>query len=161
MANTNLTIDQITNEALMILHQELNFVGTVNRQYDDSYAKSGAKIGDSLRIRLPNQYTVRSGASLSTQDTTEQSTTLQVSTQKGVDVNFTSEELTMDIDSFSDRILKPAMSVLAANIEADVMNVVLDVPNQVDNVGSAFTFAKALNGNKTLTDTLHHILIVA
>ena len=154
MANTNLTIDQITNEALMILHQELNFVGTINRQYDDSYAKSGAKIGDSLRIRLPNQYTVRSGATLSTQDTTEQSTTLQVSTQKGVDVNFTSEELTMDIDSFSDRILKPAMSVLAANIESDVMNVVLDVPNQVNNVGSAFTFAKALNGNKILTDNL-------
>ena len=148
MANTNLTIDQITNEALMILHQELNFVGTINRQYDDSYAKAGAKIGDSLRIRLPNQYTVRSGASLNTQDVTEQSTTLQVSTQKGVDVNFTSEELTMDIDSFADRILKPAMSVLAANIESDVMNVVLDVPNQVNNVGSAFSFAKALEGTK-------------
>ena len=64
MANTNLTIDMITNEALMILHQKSNFLGSINRQYDDSYAKSGAKIGDTLRIRLPNQYTVRSGAAL-------------------------------------------------------------------------------------------------
>ena len=154
MANTNLTIDQITNEALMILHQKANFLGTINRQYDDSYAKSGAKIGDTLRIRLPNQYTVRTGAALNTQDITETNTSLQVSTQKGVDVNFTSEELTMDIDAFSDRILKPAMSVLVANIEADAMNVYKDVYNQSSNVGSSFTMAKALAGGKILTDNL-------
>ena len=154
MANTNLTIDMITNEALMILHQKSNFLGSINRQYDDSYAKSGAKIGDTLRIRLPNQYTVRSGAALSAQDVTETNTSLQVATQKGVDVNFTSEELTLDIDSFSDRILKPAMSALAATIEADVMNVYKSVYNQSSNVGSAFTMAKALAGGKLLTDNL-------
>ena len=81
MANTNLTIDMITNEALMILHQKSNFLGTINRQYDDSYAKAGAKIGDTLRIRLPNQYVVRNGAALNTNDTTETSTSLQVATQ--------------------------------------------------------------------------------
>ena len=120
MANTNLTIDMITNQALMILHQKLNFIGSVNRQYDASFAKSGAKIGDTLRVRLPNEYTVRSGATLSAQDTTETSVALPVTNQKGVDVNFSSEELTMDIDSFSERILEPAMSVLAANIEHDM-----------------------------------------
>lgn len=154
MANTNLTIDMITNQALMILHQKLNFVGTINRQYDSSFAKSGAKIGDTLRIRLPNEYTVRTGAALNTQDTTETSTSLQVATQKGVDVNFTSEELTLDIDSFSQRILEPAMSVLAANIEADAMSMYKDVYNFVDNEGSALTMAKALAGGKKLTDSL-------
>ena len=154
MANTNLTIDMITNEALMILHQKSNFLGTINRQYDDSYAKAGAKIGDTLRIRLPNQYVVRNGAALNTNDTTETSTSLQVATQTGVDVNFTSEELALDIDTFSDRILKPAMSVLASNIEADVMNVFKDVSNQASNVGAAFTFAKVLEGSKILTDNL-------
>ena len=59
MANSNLTIDMITNEALMILHQKANFLGTIDRQYDSSFAKSGAKIGDTLRIRLPNEYTVK------------------------------------------------------------------------------------------------------
>ena len=125
MANSNLTIDMITNEALMILHQKANFLGTIDRQYDSSFAKSGAKIGDTLRIRLPNEYTVRTGAALSVQDNVETNTSLQIATQKGVDVNFTSEELTLDIDSFSERILQPAMSVLAANIEADVMSMQL------------------------------------
>ena len=155
MANTNLTIDMITNQALMILHQKLNFIGSVNRQYDASFAKSGAKIGDTLRVRLPNEYTVRCGATLSAQDTTETSVALPVTNQKGVDVNFSSEELTMDIDSFSERILEPAMSVLAANIEHDMMDSVYkEVYNFVDNAGSAMTFAKALEAGKRLTDSL-------
>ena len=154
MANTNLTIDMITNQALMILHQKLNFIGTIDRQYDSSFAKSGAKIGDTLRIRLPNEYTVRSGATLSTQDTTETSVSLPVTTQKGVDVNFSSEELTLDIDDFSKRILEPAMSVLAANVEADAISMYQDVYNFVDNAGSAMTFAKALAASGKLTDNL-------
>jgi len=106
MANTLLTATAVTREALRILHQKLNFVGKTNRQYDDSFAKTGAKIGDSLKIRLPNEYVVRTGAALSAQDTTETSVDLQVATQKGVDLNFTSVDLTLDIDDFSDRILE-------------------------------------------------------
>ena len=64
MPNTILTPTAVTREALRILHQKLNFVGSITREYDDSFAKSGAKIGDSLKIRLPNQYTVRTGATL-------------------------------------------------------------------------------------------------
>ena len=71
MPNTLLTATQITREALVILHQKLNFVGSITRDYDDSYAKPGAKIGDTLKIRLPNQYTVRSGAALSAQARSE------------------------------------------------------------------------------------------
>jgi hypothetical protein len=132
----------VTREALRILHQKLNFVGSIVREYDDSFAKSGAKIGDSLKIRLPNQYTVRSGATLSAQDTTESSTTLQVATQKGVDLNFTSVDLTLSLDDFSKRILDPAMSVLAANVEADAMNMYKDVYQSVWNGGSAATYNK-------------------
>ena len=78
MANTLLTPTQATREALRILHQKLRFVGSISRQYDDSFAKKGAKIGTSLTIRLPNQYTVRTGATLTAQDTTEASTSLAV-----------------------------------------------------------------------------------
>jgi len=154
MANSILTPTAVTREALRILHQKLNFIGKINRQYDSSYAQSGAKIGDSLKIRLPNEYTVRTGATLSAQDTTETSKTLQVSTQKGVDVNFSSVELTMDLDDFSERVLDPAMSVLAANVEADAMNMYKDVYNQVNNLGSAATLKKMLDGSKVLTDNL-------
>jgi hypothetical protein len=154
MSNTILTPTAVTNEALRVLHQKLNFIGSINRQYDDSFAKSGAKIGDNLKIRLPNQYSVRTGAALATQDTTESSVTLQVATQKGVDLNFTSVDLTLSLDDFSDRIIKPAMSVLAANIEYDAMTMYKDIYQAVWNSGSAATLAHVLSGRKILQDSL-------
>lgn len=154
MSNTLLTPTAVTREALRILHQKLNFVGNIVREYDDSYAKSGAKIGDSLKIRLPNKYTVRTGATLSAQDTTESSVTLQVATQKGVDLNFTSVDLTLSLDDFSSRILEPAMSVLAANIEADALSMYKDVYQSVWNGGSAATYNKALDARVLLQRAL-------
>src|SRR5262245_16688873 len=159
MPNTLLTPTAVTREALRILHEKLNFVGNINRQYDDSFAKSGAKIGDSLKIRLPNQFVVRTGASLSAQDTSETSTTLQLATQKGVDLNFTSADLTLSLDDFSKRIINPAMNVLAASIEADALTMYKDVFNQSPGalpatITSAMTFARALEGRKILVDNL-------
>jgi hypothetical protein len=46
------------------------------------------------------------------------------------------------------------MSVLAANIEADAISMYKDVPYQVNNQGSAATFAKVLLGRKQLVDNL-------
>ena len=154
MPNTILTPTAVTRKALQILHQKLNFIGNINRTYDDSFANSGAKIGDSLKIRLPNEYTVRTGANLSAQDTSETSTTLQIATQKGVDISFSSAELTLSLDDFSSRILEPAMSVLAANIEADALSMYKDVYNIVDNDGNALTFLNIMQGRKLLNDNL-------
>lgn len=154
MANSILTSTIVTREAARILHQKLNFVGSINRQYDDSFAKKGAKIGDSLKIRMPNQYTIRSGANLSTQDVTEVSETLQVATQKGVDVTFTTADLTLSLDDFSSRILEPAMSVLAANIENDAYSMYKDVYNMVDGDAAAIAFSHIMQGRKTLNDNL-------
>lgn len=154
MPNTILTPTAVTREALRVLHQKLNFVGNIVREYDDSFAKSGARIGDSLKIRLPNQYVVRSGATLSTQDTTESSVTLQVATQKGVDLNFTSVDLTLSLDDFSKRILDPAMAVLAANIEADALSMYKDVWQSTWNGGSAATYNLALDTRTILQRAL-------
>lgn len=155
MANSILTPTQVTRKALQILHQKLNFIGSINRSYDDSFAKEGAKIGTDLKIRLPNQYSVTSGAVFTGQDTTESSVTLQVNNQKHVGLNFTSQDLTLSMDDFSDRVLDPAMSVLAANIESDVLsNVYKDVYNQVNNHGASATFNKLLQGGKILDDNL-------
>jgi hypothetical protein len=154
MAQTILTPTAVTREALRILHQKLNFVGNVNRQYDSSFAESGAKIGSDLKIRLPNEYTVRTGKALSAQETSETSTTLTVATQKGVDVNFSSAELTMSLDEFSSRILEPAMSVLAANIESDALSMYKDVAQEVSDVGDALAYADVLLAGKKLTDSL-------
>lgn len=150
MSHTLLTPTVITREALRILHQKLNFVGSIDRQYDDRFANSGAKIGTSLQIREPNQFTVRTGKTIDVQDVTEATQTLTVATQKGVDVNFSSVELTMTIDDFSKRYLDPAMSVLAANIEYDAMSMYKDVHNAIWTSGSAITYNDVLDGRVLL-----------
>ena len=155
MPNTLLTISQITRKAAMILHQKANFIGAINRQYDSSFAQDGAKIGDTLRVRLPNEYTVRTGMAMSAQDTTEQKVDLTVSTVKGVDLSFTSTELALSLDDFSDRILEPAMSVLAANIEADVYGgLYKQVYNLVDGDAAAFAFSHVSSSRQLLTENL-------
>jgi len=136
MANTNLTVDMITNEALRVLHANLSFIGSINRQYDKSFAQSGAKIGSPLRVRLPNEYTVTTGAALNLQDTTSTKVDLPLATQKHVGFVFSSEELTMSIDEFSERHITPAMSVLASDIEADALTMALDVYNIVGTPGT-------------------------
>lgn len=136
------------------MHQKLNFIGSINRDYDPSFAQEGAKIGDSLKIRLPNQYTVTTGKTLVAQDTTESSVTLQVSTQKHVGMNFSTAELALSIDDFTKRIINPAMSVLAANIESDALSMYQQVYNQVSDVGNGLDYADVLSGRKILQDNL-------
>lgn len=126
----------MTRKALQILHGKLVLAKRVNREYDDSYAKTGAKIGDQLKIRLPNQFTIRTGKNLNAQDVSEQSVTLQVATQAGVDSTFSSAELTMSIDDFAERILEPKMAVLAANIEDTIAAQYVNVPNFVGTAGT-------------------------
>ena len=113
MANSLLTIDMITRKSLMILENNLVLSRNINRQYDDSFAVRRAKIGSSLRIRLPDRVLVTDGAALQTQDDNEQYTTPTVSSQKHVGINFTSAELSMQLDDFADRVLKPRISQLA------------------------------------------------
>jgi hypothetical protein len=153
-SNTLLTPTMLTREALRILHQKLNFIGSIDRQYDSRFANSGAKIGDTLNIRLPVQYTTRTGPTLSAQDTTEKQTSLTINNQRGVDFEFSSDELTLDIDDFSSRHLEPAMAVLAAKIEEDALSMYKDVYPAVDRSGSGLRVQEALLARKTLTDNL-------
>lgn len=136
MSNTLLTPTEVTRESLRILHGNSAMLKAVNKAYDDRFAQSGAKIGDSLLIRKPNKYTVRTGRVMNVQDTAETSVTLTVSTQKGVDMSFTSQELALDLDDFSKRIIKPAISVLAANVDYDAMAMSLDVAQSVGTPGT-------------------------
>jgi hypothetical protein len=122
MSNSILTIDMITRKALEILENNLVLTRNVNRQYDDSFAIEGAKIGSTLRIRLPDRALVTDGAALQVQDDNEQFTTLAVNNQKHIGVNFTTAELTMQMDDFAERVLKPRISQLASSIDADVAN---------------------------------------
>jgi hypothetical protein len=136
VANSILTIDMITRKALEILENNLVLTRNVNRQYDDSFAVEGAKIGSTLRIRLPDRALVTDGAALQVQDDNEQFTTLTVASQKHIGVNFTSAELTMQLDDFADRVLKPRISQLASSIDADVANAFKTIGNSVGTPGT-------------------------
>jgi hypothetical protein len=133
---TNLTSDVITREMQRVLHTKAQFCGTINRQYDDSFAQEGAAIGKTLRVRLPRKYTVSTGAALSTQAPQEPSTTLTVTTQAHVDTTFTTAELALDIDDFSQRIIQPAMSQLAAYIDNDALSMYNETAPSVGTPGT-------------------------
>lgn len=154
MANTIATPLWITRESLRILHQKANFIGRINRQYDNSFVVSGAKVGQNLQVRLPNKYTIRSGATMSTQNTVERYVTLPIGTQKGVDMNFSSQELTMQLDDFSDRIIKPAITRLAANVEADALNMLNSVYNYVGSSSTTVGFNSFAALQRILADSL-------
>jgi len=126
----------ITRKALEILENNLVLTRNVNRQYDDSFAREGAKIGSTLRIRLPDRALVTDGATLTVQDDNEQYTTLSVASQKHIGVQFTSAELTLSLDDFADRVLKPRISQLASSIDADVANAFKSIGSSVGTPGT-------------------------
>jgi hypothetical protein len=118
MANTLLTDEIITKECLMELKNQLGFTKGINRQYDSSFAKSGAKIGNTLKIRKPSRYEVTSGATLTAQDSVDQNATLTVDQQLHVGMAFTSADLSLSVDEFKARYVKPAMTALANKVDS-------------------------------------------
>jgi hypothetical protein len=154
--STYLTDLKITRKALAILHSKPAFLGTINRQYDENFAQSGAKIGQTLRIRLPNQYTARRGLTASPQSTTEQSETLVVSTVCGADLDINSIDLTMSIDDFGERFLDPCMAQITASIESEVLSrLYSDVYQFVGTAGvTPATILPFLNAKTLLNQSL-------
>lgn len=136
MSNTLLTISMITREALRILENNLTFAKGVNREYDDKFAIEGAKIGDTLNVRKPARYKGRTGATLAIEDHTETSVAVQLTTQFGVDLSFTSKDLALSLDDFSKRILQPALATIANKVDADGMALYAAVPNAVGTPGT-------------------------
>lgn len=159
MANSLLTINMITREAVMLFKNTNLFIQNIDTQYDSQFARDGAKIGTSVRIRLPNDYTVRDGAAMSIQDTSEQSTTLNLSTQRGVDVGFTSVDRTMSLDDYSERVLYPMMNNLVGNVaqtimtgsEGGVCNIVVNLDAGGTTIQPA-TQSSYLRANASLSD---------
>ena len=122
MANTILTINMITREAVRLWKNTNAFMRNINMQYDDQYARSGAKIGSALRIRIPNDYVVGTGAAISVQDTAEQSVTMTLATQNNVAMSFTQADLTLSMDDFAERVIAPAVNNLAGFVAVGIMS---------------------------------------
>lgn len=132
MANTELTASVVAKEALDILTNNLVFVNKVNRSWEGEFDKNvnGYKIGQTVNIRRAARFTSVTGANLSTQDFTELQTSLTINTQRHIDVTFTTQELTLQLSEFSERVLEPQMVQLANDIDTDS----LTMYNQVNNI---------------------------
>jgi len=137
MSNNLLTISMITNEALMVLENELTFSSEVDRNYDDQFAVSGAKIGNTLNVRRPGRFIGTSGPALNVEDFNETSVPVTLSTQFHVDTQFTTQDLALSLDMFSDRVLKPAVAAVANKIDFDGLTMAKN--NTANIVGTAGT----------------------
>ena len=149
MSNTLKFIDMVAREAQAIAHEKCTFIGTTDKQYDDSFAQKGAKIGSALRVRKPNQYVRTQGSRvMDVQDQDEAVRSITLATQDHVDMRFNSAELTLDTDSvddvarFSKRYIQPAMSVLTSGIEGDFLAYATKATYQV--AGAAGTAINSL-----------------
>lgn len=131
-SNTLLTPTIITKETLVMLENNLVAASKVNRQFENQFVK----IGSSLTIRKPNQFTVSSGPALAVQNVVEPSTSITINQQKHVDFSFSSVELTLTIEEFSQRYLKPAASQLANQLDYDVIGNWNQIYNVVGTPGT-------------------------
>lgn len=119
MSNRLLTTSEITNEALMVLSNQLGFTSKVTREYDDRFARTGAKIGNTINVRKPIKLRPSTGAAIDIQGANEQFVPVTLNTQYQRAFAFSSAERTLSLDAFSERILKPAMISMANQIDGD------------------------------------------
>jgi len=123
----------------MLLENSLTFTKQVTRKYDNLYAQSGAKVGATVNLRLPAQFTVSNGPNLAVQDYTETFYPLTINQQKHIDVSFSSLELTLSIQDFSERVLAPQIAQLANQIDMDGLAQYTNVYNSVGVMGTPNT----------------------
>lgn len=155
MANTTLTADIIAKEAVRVLDNELVMTKKVFRGYENEYTegKNGYKVGDTISIRKPTDFTVRDGAVMNAQDVIEGKTTIVVDQRKGVDFKFTSQDLTLKIGELSERVIKPAMVQLANQMDVSLHGLYKYVPNWVGTPGNTInSFADFAKGPERLDE---------
>jgi len=150
MANTYLTIDMITKEAVRLFKNSNLFIKNIDTQYDSQFARDGAKIGDTLRIRLPSDFIVTEGPAMQLQSNTQQYTTLTVSSQLNVATPYTTAERTMSIDNYSELVMAPMVNNLAGKVALDIM---------LGSEGGVCNFVSNVDGNgNIITPTMDQFL---
>lgn len=156
MANSLLTAQWVARKALVLLHAKANMTGRSNRDYQSLLPGpiNGVILGQQLSIRLPFQYVGRKGAAMNAENSVQRFTTLNVVNQRGVDINFTSVERAMLLNSFEEQVLEPAMAKVAALLEVDVTSLVNQVPKFVGAYNTSVSFQTVLQAERFLTETL-------
>ena len=172
MSNQLLTISMITNEALRVLTNQLVFTRSISRQYDDKFAIEGAKIGATINLRKPPRYVGRTGPALQIESSVETYVPLTLGTQFGVDMAFTTQDLSLNISDFSDRFIKPAVAAVANKIDYDGLQQFVNVynlvgtpgvlsgtPSQAQSLQTILAARARLNQEAAPVDELRHIVV--
>lgn len=155
MTQRTLTADIIAKEAVMILDNELVMAKKVFRGYEEDFAKkvNGYEVGETISIRKPTDFTVRDGATMNTQQVIEGKTNITVDKRKGVDFQFTAQELTLDIKELSERVIKPAMVQVANQMDVDLHGLYSSVPSWVGAPGQTIdSFADFAKGPERMDE---------
>jgi hypothetical protein len=156
VGNSLLTAQWVARKALVLLHAKANMTGRTNRDYQSLLPGpiQGVILGQVLSIRLPFQYQARYGTQMQAQASVQRYAQLSVSNQIGVDINFSSVERAMQLNSFEEQVLAPAMAKNAAAIEAQVTGLTNQVPKYVGTYSTSVSFATVLQAEQFLTETL-------
>src|SRR6478735_9020976 len=133
MANTVLNPSIIAKTSVRILENELVMGGHVYRGFEEEFDRkiNGYDVGDTISIRKPQNFAIRTGATAVMQDVTEGKLSLTVNIQQGVDFNFSSRDLTLKIEQLADRVIRPAMVRLANAVDVSLMGLYTQIPNWV------------------------------
>lgn len=166
MANAFATQQKITNAFLLLLKNELVMGKLVTTQFDKEYRNETVAVGDTVKVRRPPEFTVRSGATMSAQDIKAGTVDVVIDKQKGVDVQLTSKEASLDVDKLlENQTMKAKAAQLAQEIDSDLMGETLEfahwagTPGQLINSASDFFVGvqKAMEYGIPMDD-LHGIL---
>jgi hypothetical protein len=130
VANTLLTISEITNRALPVLANTCILTDKFNRQYDKEFGQKGKKIGATCNVRLPPRYLGTFGPALNVEPSTENYVPVNILYQFHVDIQFNTINMLLDIDDFEERFIKPAC---------------IAVGNRIDSDGAYFAFQNTAN----------------
>lgn len=113
--------DLITNEFLFQLVNACRFFPALNKDYADRFTDR-MRVGESIKVRKPPIYGVRTGETFTEQDIEDQYCTMTVLDTKGVDLEVTNREQMFNFTSLQEQVIKPAATALANEVERDLLS---------------------------------------
>jgi hypothetical protein len=140
MANLFANTQLVTFETLYLLQPNLVFAGSVNNEYSKEFGREGNKVGDTIQIRLPQQFLGRTGTAVNLEGITDRTIPLTLTTQFGVDFAVTSADLKLSVDDVRNRYLNKAAITIANKVDRDGFTLAaITSTNMVGVPGTALT----------------------
>jgi hypothetical protein len=117
-------IDMITKDAVLEMRNNFVMIDSVNRDYESNFGKTGAQIGDSVRVRRAVYVESNSGAVISSFDEIQQgSLPLTINRRRNVAIKFTRQDMTLSMGELRENIITPAVMELGQYVESEIANI--------------------------------------